>query len=150
MNVSFFPFGSPSGGKSKTWMFSVQTDSNGNGICKYGIALDKTQTCNGHCFNDYSSSEQIGPDSQFQCGDNCVPVWKMCRGYSQCEDRSDVKACDDSLNYVVKRGEIDRRQMVSNLSDQHFYCNYETVRNNGEYDTITRVDEKALTSAIRK
>ena len=34
--------------------------------------------------------------------------------------------------------------MESGLSDQHFYCNYETVRNNGEYDTITRVDETDL------
>ena len=34
--------------------------------------------------------------------------------------------------------------MESGLSDQHFYCNYEQVRNNGEYDTITRVDETDL------
>ena len=34
--------------------------------------------------------------------------------------------------------------MESDISDQHFYCNYEILRNNGEYDTITRVDETNL------
>ena len=33
---------------------------------------------------------------------------------------------------------------MSSLSDKHFYYNYEQVRNNGEYDTITRVDETDL------
>ena len=120
-------------------------DSIGRGICQHGTVLNKTQTCNGHCFNDYSSSELIGYDSQFRCGDHCVPVWKMCRGYSQCEDRSDVRACVDSLSCAAKRGHPTVRiQLVSSLSDQHFYCYYGDLRNNGEYDTITRVDETDL------
>ena len=119
-------------------------DSNGWGICPLGTVLNKTETCNGHCYNDYSASEKIGRDSQFRCGNQCVPVWRMCRGYSQCEDGSDVAACDETLTCVADRGERDRRQMESGLSDQHFYCNYADVRNNGEYDTITRVDETDL------
>ncbi len=119
-------------------------DRYGRGICQRGTVLNKTQTCNGHCFNDYSASEKIGYDSQFRCGDHCVPVWRMCRGYSQCEDGSDVTACDDSLTCVPYRGNRDRRQLVSSLSDQHFYCDYGDLRNNGEYDTITRVDETVL------
>ena len=31
----------------------------GDGDCDYGTVLNKTQTCNGHCFNDYSASEKI-------------------------------------------------------------------------------------------
>ena len=112
--------------------------------CPQGTVLNKSETCNGHCYNDYSASAKIGLDSQFRCGNHCVPVWKMCRGYSQCEDRSDVAACDETLTCVWKRGHTDRRQLESGLSDQHFYCNYEQVRNNGEYDTITRVDETDL------
>ena len=119
-------------------------DVYGEGICQHGTVLNKTQTCNGHCYNDYSVSEKIGRDSQFRCGNHCVPVWRMCRGYSQCEDGSDVTACDDSLTCVAWRGERDRRQLVSSLSDQHFYCNYGDYRNNGEYDTISRVDETDL------
>ena len=47
------------------------------GICPQGRVLDKTEPCNGHCFNDYHGSEQIGYDSQFRCGNRCVPVWKI-------------------------------------------------------------------------
>ena len=39
---------------------------------------------------------------------------------------------------------------MSSLSDQHFYCYYGTLRNNGEYDTITRVDETDLDIRNRK
>ena len=66
-------------------------DSKSWGICPQGRVLDKTETCNGHCYNDYHASEQIGPLSQFRCGDKCVPVRKMCRGYSGCQDSSDVE-----------------------------------------------------------
>ena len=39
-------------------------DGNGRGNCPQGRVLDKTEPCNGHCYNDYRASEQIGYDSQ--------------------------------------------------------------------------------------
>ena len=120
-------------------------DSNGYGICLEGRVLNKTNTCNGRCYNDYSASEQIGSDSYFRCGNQCVPVWRMCRGYSQCEDRSDVTACDRTLTCVFKKYSMYMKgYMKSGLSDQHFYCNYDDLKNNGKYDTINRVDETDL------
>ena len=64
-------------------------DSSGDGICPQGRVLNKTETCNGLCYNDYHVSEHIGPDSLFHCADKCVPVFKMCRGYSKCQDETD-------------------------------------------------------------
>ena len=63
----------------------------GDGFCPQGRVLNKTKMCNNQCFNDYKASKYIGRDSHFHCGNNsCVPVYKMCRGYSMCEDSSDV------------------------------------------------------------
>ena len=122
------------------------------GKCPKGRVLNKTETCNNHCYNDYYASEKIGKHSQFRCGNNsCVPVWKMCRGYSMCEDRSDVRACNETLTCVPYRGkDTDRRQLEAGLSNNHFYCNYEEVRNNGEYNTITRLDETNLDIGSQK
>ena len=50
--------------------------STGFGICPQGRVLNKTDPCNGHCYNDYHASEQIGYDSQFRCDDKCVPCGK--------------------------------------------------------------------------
>ena len=120
-------------------------DGDGNANCPKGRVLNKTETCNNLCFNDYKASEVIGFDSQFRCDNtSCVPVWKMCRGYSMCEDRSDIRACDDTLTCVWRRGYKDKRQMEADLSNNHFYCNYGESRNEGQYDTITRLDEISL------
>ena len=116
--------------------------SKGRGNCPQGRVLNKTQTCNNQCFNDYTASEKIGYDSWFQCGNNsCVPVWKMCRGYSMCEDRSDVRACDETLTCAAGRGEEGWSQMEAGLSNKHFYCKYGDLINDGQYNTITREDE---------
>ena len=53
-------------------------DSNGRGNCPQGRVLDKTDPCNGHYYNDYRASEQIGYDSQFHCEDKCVPQCGKC------------------------------------------------------------------------
>ena len=50
----------------------------GQGICPQGRVLDKTEPCNGLCYNDYHASEQIGYDSQFHCEDKCVPQCGKC------------------------------------------------------------------------
>ena len=124
----------------------INSDAN----CPQGRVLSKTQTCNNQCYNDYKTSEKIGRDSLFRCGNNsCVPVWKMCRGYSMCEDRSDIRACDENLTCVWGRGVGDiyytnKSQMEAGLSNKHFYCNYGGSRNDGQYNTITREDETDL------
>ena len=120
-------------------------ESDGEGNCPNGRVLNKTQTCNDQCFNDYKASEVIGFDSQFRCGNTaCVPVWLMCRGYSMCEDKSDVRACDEKLTCVVDRGPSDKRNMEAGISSNHFYCDYEKYKNDGIYNTITRKDEDRL------
>ena len=120
-------------------------DSRGWGICPQGRVLDKTETCNGHCYNDYHASEKIGRNSQFHCGYKCVPVYKMCRGYSGCQDGSDVTACNENLTCVRGMGDdTEVRHLESGLSDEHFYCPYGETKNNGLYDIITRNDEDDL------
>ena len=121
------------------------------GNCPQGRVLIKTQTCNNQCYNDYKASEKIGGDSQFRCGNtSCVPVFKMCRGYSMCEDRSDIRACDETLTCVWGRGVGDRyytdksHMKAGPSSNKHFYCNYGELRNDGQYNTITREDETDL------
>ena len=130
-----------------------ELDGNGDANCQYGRVLNKNETCNNYCFNDYTASEIIGKYSHFHCGDTntCVPVYKMCRGYSMCEDRSDVSACNETLTCVARRGagvgveqETNRTQMERGLSNNHFYCNYEDFINDGKYNTITREDETDL------
>ena len=39
-------------------------------ICPHSKVLNKTETCHGHCYNDYEASEKIGRDSHFHCDDN--------------------------------------------------------------------------------
>ena len=119
-------------------------DEHGHGICPQGRVLDKTKPCDGHCFNDYYTSELIGHDSQFHCGDKCVPVWQMCRGYSGCQDSSDISACNENLTCVVDRADTVKSHMESGLSDEHFFCSYGDKQNDGKYDTITRQDEDDL------
>ena len=133
--------------------------SYGWGNCPQGRVLSKTQTCNNQCFNDYKATEKIGPFSKFRCGNtSCVPAWKMCRGYSMCEDRSDIRACDETLTCAAWRGRGDateriftgKSQMKAVLSNNHFYCNYGESRNDGQYNTITREDETDLDISKQK
>ena len=118
--------------------------SNGDGKCPEAKVLDKAETCKGYCFNDYHNSKEIGADSHFNCGDKCVPAWKICRGYSACQDGSDVTACNENLTCAAWRGGWNLTHLQTGLSDNHFYCSYGDNKNNGKYDTITRNDEDNL------
>ena len=129
-------------------------DKNGAN-CPQGKVTKKTETCNNQCFNDYTSSENIGKYSHFHCGNNsCVPAWNMCRGYSMCEDRSDVSICGESLKCLPwrdrQKGQTDRRQMETGLSNNHSFCNYGDLTNDGQYNTITREDETNLDMGRQK
>ena len=96
-------------------------DSNGIGHCPQGRVLDKSEPCNGHCYNDYHASEQIGYNSQFLCEDKCVPVWKMCRGYSGCQDSSDVAVCNENLTCVSWRGDTEEKQTLGCFESRFLY-----------------------------
>ena len=80
-----------------------------------GRILNKTDPCNGFCFNDYSASLVLGFDSQFRCGDHCVPVRKMCRGYSQCEDNSDVTVCNENFSCLDYTGKLQKTKKANFL-----------------------------------
>ena len=67
-----------------------------------------------------------------------------------CEDRSDIRACDDTLTCVAYRGDTDRNQMDAGLSNNHFYCDYGYLINDGQYNTITRLDEHNLAIGKQK
>ena len=106
----------------------------------------KTDTCNNHCYNDYETSAALGAESGYNCGDHwCVRTRFMCRGYPLCPDSRDVSECDGDLqciqypDYRYKKG-----LLVSDLSRDHHYCDYEGYHNDGQYHTITREDETDL------
>ena len=67
-----------------------------------------------------------------------------------CEDRSDIRACDETLTCAAWREDdtdiilTDKSQMEAGLSSNHFYCDYGELRNDGQYNTITREDETDL------
>ena len=44
----------------------------------------------------------------------------------------------------------DKTSMHSDLSDQHYFCNYEENQNSGKYNTITRMDETNLDILSKK
>ena len=75
-----------------------------------------------------------------------------------CEDRSDIRACNETLTCAAWRGigdDTDRiftgkSQMEAGLSNKHFYCNYGELRNDGQYNTITREDETDLEISKQK
>ena len=75
--------------------------------------LNRTETCNDHCFNDYTASEKIGRDSHFHCGNACVPVIKMCRGYSLCKERFNDSACQSSpLNLFFQNETLTLKEKI--------------------------------------
>ena len=69
----------------------------------------------------------------------------------QCPDSRDVSECNEDLrcglgpNFSHSKGAL-----VSDLSGQHHYCDYNIYHNDGRYDTITREDETDLNIISRK
>ena len=127
-------------------------ESDGSGHCPQGTVLDKAEACNStFCYNDYDASLVLGFDSHYRCGEVCVIAHRMCRGYSLCRDNSDVTICDKDMKCVKQLGEeTDKSYLETDLSDQHFFCNYEFLRNEGEYNTISRKDETNLDILTKK
>ena len=128
-------------------------DSDGNGYCPWGRLVLKEDTCNNHCFNDYETSAAVGENSHYHCGDHkCVEAQFMCRGYPQCPDSRDVSECDEDLKCVLGPHYSHNKSVlvVSNLSSGHYYCDYDILHNDGQYDTITREDEADLNISSRK
>ena len=134
----------------------------GGAFCKYGTVLDKASSCKftksglestqNHCYNDYKSSEVVGPKSYYQCDNGqCVRASKMCRGYPLCDDSSDVKECDQNLQCSLYTDlSHNKTSLVSDLTLGHYLCDYSTQHNDGKYDTITRQDEGELDILSKK
>ena len=127
-------------------------DSYGNGHCPQGRVVNKADTCNNHCFNDYETSAVVGWESHYRCGDNqCMWVQEICGGYPQCPDSRDVSECNEDLKCrLIPDISHNRSVLVSELSGGHQYCDYDAYRNDGAYDTITREDETDLNILSRK
>ena len=128
--------------------------TNGYGYCPQGRVSNKGRdTCNNHCYNDYQTSAVAGRWSQYRCGTDwgrCMWVSRfMCRGYSVCLDSRDVRECDEDLK-CVQGYRPSKGVLVSDLTGSHYYCDYEQLHNDGQYDTITREDETDLNILSRK
>ena len=113
------------------------------GTCLQGEVLNTSQMCHDRCYNDYVNSynKTIGPQAKFQCGDECVGVDTMCRGYSLCSDKSDVRACDVSLKCVSNNWSY---STLHSLASGHHYCQYHETDNDGKFDNIGRKDETSF------
>ena len=54
----------------------------GNGHCPQGRVVNKTETCNNHCYNDYETSAVVGGKSRYRCNDQkCVSAQLICLGF---------------------------------------------------------------------
>ena len=124
--------------------------SNYWGSCPEGRVLSKTETCNGFCFNDFNASKVLGPDSRLNCGDQCVPSKNICQGYSLCKEYTDVGSCNSELKCVVNLGFSVKSNLVTDLTDNHYFCDYQNNHNDGEFSTITREDETNLDILTKK
>ena len=114
-----------------------------NGTCLQGEVLTTSQMCRGRCYNQYGESDNktLGPQAKFQCGEECVSADTMCRGYSLCSDKSDVRACDESLKCVTNTWSY---SSLHSLPSGHHYCQYHETDNDGKFDNIGRKDEKSF------
>ena len=77
----------------------------------------------------------------------------MCRGYAWCDDKSDLRACNQQITCFSDYDNLFSVSTInSDLVDGHSFCIYSNEQNNGEYDYITREDEDNLdivsTSAV--
>ena len=70
-----------------------------------------------------------------------------------CGDKSDIRACNPELTCVSGVGLVSTVSTIhSDLVDGHSFCIYSNLRNDGQYNAITREDEDNLdivsTSAV--
>ena len=118
-----------------------------NGKCQGGTTLNRTQQCNDQCYNQYSqkaNTSSLSISSMYRCDNgDCVPAWSMCRGYSMCGDKSDLRACNPELTCVAYNDST-VSTITSDLVDGHSFCVQINERNDGTYDAVTREDEDNL------
>ena len=112
-----------------------------NAVCGTGDALPMTSHCDNadrslQCHNSYQDSMIIGKLSYYTCPHTCVDAARdLCRGVNWCE--SDVQECGPHLRCSI---EDSKTRLNSILAPNHHFCNM-VIRNNLEYDIITRSDE---------
>ena len=78
----------------------------------------------------------------FPCthGGQCVRYLATCQGIPLCDDKSDVEACSPGLS-CIDNFEPTIHTLNTVSAKDHTYCSYSNIENNGQYDTIGRVDE---------
>ena len=120
----------------------------GHGVCPGGTTLSLGVQCNGQCYNQYSqeaNSSSLSFRSMYRCDNGeCVSASSMCSGYSWCEDKSDLRACNQELTCVYVSTGFTLSTITSDLVDGHSFCVYSNARNDGQYHTISREDEDNL------
>ena len=72
--------------------------------------------CYGRCWNDYKTSETIGPQSMFACPDKCISIEDMCQGVSFCQNDEDI--CGKDLRCPNEKS----YKNISSGSVRHHYC----------------------------
>ena len=117
--------------------------------CGQGKPMHIRELCNGKCYNEYKyrNLTKLGLNSLYQCDtkDQCVEVAFMCQGYSLCQDKSDIKACQDlQCPFLTQLDEPSKYKLSSELARGHSYCGYPSEMKDGVYDSIGREDETTL------
>ena len=117
------------------------------GYCKSGRTMPRSETCNSHCYNEYTGNKtSLGPYANFKCksNDQCVPVRNLCNGVYYCPDKSDVEICNSDIQCASTSAGFTKYDIHSTIVTQHSECGYHDLDNDGEYDTISRRDETNL------
>ena len=118
-------------------------DDDGIGYCPGGQLIAKDQPCHGGCYNTWQTSAVLWA-SHYHCPERCTHItYEWCQGIGYCG--SDVQDCNEDIRcvgYGTKFHGIAKIQSINTeLVEDHYFCNVETLTNNGFYDTIARADE---------
>ena len=124
-------------------------NNRGEGVCPGGRAISRSRPCNGKCYNQYSqegNTSSFNIRSGYKCDNGqCVDARYMCRGYSSCDDKTDLRACNPNITCVFVRGGVSKVYTVnSDLVDGHSKCVSTNDHNDGKYNSVTREDETNL------
>ena len=65
------------------------------------FVVDDSPQCNGQCFNDYLTSQYLGPLTHYSCPDKCIYWSGLCRGVSFCD--GDEEICGEDLRCPEER-----------------------------------------------
>ena len=140
VSKSHYCCSSPTGNCTRTQ--TGASCSEGESKNRYGSHL-----CNSKCYNDYLTSEFLGPFTFYTCPENCIFLYNMCQGVSFCD--GDLNVCDKNIrcpegqNFPAKTF-----HMATNPVRSFCIRDWTSIANNGKYETIGRVDENITSSDL--